>query len=102
MSIYDVSVMGATRAVIGMDLSGSDLPKIDIYGKTFDNQSNYQEGMPFTDPGLNFFRSAMDHISENTGEEFSTRFDTEYTFDEGFIKSIAVGVLYSNREQKTK
>lgn len=102
MSITDVSVMGAARAVVGMDLSGSGLPKIDIHGKTFDNQSDYQAGMPFTDTGLNFFRSAMDHVSENTGEEFATRLDGKYTFDDGFFRSISAGVRYSDREQTTK
>ena len=84
MEILDVSVMGAQRMVVGMDLTGSGVPLIDIYGKTFDNQADYTPGN-MADPSLNFFRSAMDHVSDNEGKEFASRFDMEYTFDSGII-----------------
>lgn len=102
MEIEDVSVMGATRMVVGMDTTGSGAPKIDIYGKTFDNQADYVPGAPLVDPSVNFFRSAMDHVSDNEGEEFATQFDAEYTFDDGIIKSIQAGVRYADREQTTR
>jgi TonB-dependent receptor len=102
MEILDMSVMGATRMVVGMDLSGSGVPNIDIYGKSFDNQADYIPSQPIIDPSLNFFRSAMDHVSDNEGEELATQFDVEYTFDNGFIKSIQTGMRYSNREQTTR
>jgi TonB-dependent receptor len=101
MEILDVSVMGAQRMVVGMDLTGDDVPVIDIYGKTFDNQADYVPGN-MADPSLNFFRSAMDHVSDNEGEEFATRFDVEYTFDSGIVKSMEVGVRYADREQTTR
>ncbi len=102
MEIEDVSVMGGTRAVVGMDLRGSGLPKVSLYGPGYDGQADYTPGSPFTDPGTNFWRSAMDHISDNEGEEFATRLDVEYTFDNGIVKSIEVGARYSNREQTTR
>ena len=102
MEIIDNSVMGATRMVVGMDLATSGVPHIDLYGKTYDNQADYQPGDYFTDPSKNFFRSAMDHVSDNEGEEFATRFDVEYTFDEGMIRSIQTGIRYSDREQTTR
>jgi TonB-dependent receptor len=101
MEIFDVSVMGAQRMVVGMDLTGDDVPIIDIYGKSFDNQADYLPGN-MADPSLNFFRSAMDHVSDNEGEEFSSRFDMEYTFDSGMVKSMEVGVRYADREQTTR
>lgn len=102
MEIQDVSVMGGTRAVVGMDLRGSGLPDIDFHGPGYDGQADYAAGTPFTDPTTNFWRSAMDHISDNEGEEFATRLDVEYTFDDGIVKSIEVGARYSDREQTTK
>jgi TonB-dependent receptor len=102
MEIQDVSVMGATRAVVGMDLRGSGLPDVSLYGPSYDRQADYVEGTPFTDPGTNFWRSAMDHISDNEGEEFSTRLDVEYTFNKSVVKSIEVGARYSDREQTTR
>lgn len=102
MEIEDVSVMGATRAVVGMDLSGSGVPDITLYHPGYDGEGSVTSDNPFTDPSKHFFRSAMDHVSDNEGDEFSTRLDAEYTFDEGIIKSVEFGVRYSDREQITR
>jgi len=102
MEIEDVSVMGATRAVVGMDLSGSGVPDISLYHPGYDGQADYTPSNPFTDPSKHFWRSAMDHVSENEGEEFSTRLDAEYTFDESIVKSVEFGVRYSDRDQTTR
>lgn len=102
MEITDVSVMGATRMVVGMDTSGSGVPKIDIFGKSYDNQADYVPGAPLVDPSVNFFRSAMDHVSDNEGQEFASQFDAEYTFDEGIISSVQAGIRYADREQTTQ
>lgn len=102
MEIEDVSVMGATRAVVGMDLSGSGVAKINLYHPGYDGEGSVTSDNPFTDPTKNFFRSAMDHVSDNEGDEFSTRLDAEYTFDEGVMKSVQFGVRYSDREQTTR
>lgn len=102
MKIEDVSVMGATRAVVGMDLSGSGLPDINLYHPGYDGEGSDTSANPFTDPSKHFWRSAMDHVSDNEGDEFSTRLDAEYTFDDGVIKSIEFGLRYSDREQTTR
>ncbi len=102
MEVLDVSVMGATRAVVGLDLRGSGLPDVSLLGPGYDNQADYVSGTPFLDPSTNFWRSAMDHIQDNEGEEFATRLDAEYMFDNGIIKSVEVGVRYSDREQTTR
>ncbi|MEW6993043.1 TonB-dependent receptor [Colwelliaceae bacterium MEBiC 14330] len=102
MEVLDVSVMGAMRAVVGLDLRGSGLPDVSLYGPGYDNQADYQSGTPFLDPSTNFWRSAMDHIQDNEGQEFATRLDAEYTFDDGIIKSVEVGARYSDREQTTR
>jgi len=102
MEIEDVSVASATRAVVGMDLRGSGLPKISLHHPAYNGQADYVASAPFTDPDVNFWRNAMDHVSDNEGEEFATRLDAEYTFDNGIVKSIEVGARYSNREQTTR
>jgi TonB-dependent receptor len=102
MEVSDVSVMGATRAVVGLDLRGSGLPDVSLYGPGYDNQADYQSGTPFLDPSTSFWRSTMDHIQDNEGEEFATRLDAEYMFDNGIIKSVEVGARYSDREQTTR
>ncbi|MEI6893036.1 MAG: TonB-dependent receptor [Colwellia sp.] len=102
MEIKDVSVMGATRAVVGMDLRGSGVPDISLYHPGYNGQADYIQSSPFTDTSVNFWRSAMDHVSDNEGQELSTQADVEYTFDEGAVKSVQFGVRYSDREQTTK
>jgi len=102
MEIEDISVMGATRAVVGMDLRGNGVPNITLYHPGYDGQADYTPSTPFTDPSSTFWRSAMDHVSDNEGEEFSTRLDAEYTFDESIVKSVEFGVRYSDREQTTR
>lgn len=102
MEIEDVSVMGAMRAVVGMDLTGSGLPDITMYHPAYEGESGYTASNPFTDPDNSFFRSVMDHMSDNEGDEFSTRLDAEYTLDDGMLKSIQFGVRYSDREQTTR
>lgn len=101
MEIEDVSVMGATRAVVGLDLSGSGLPGVSIYHPGYDGGTE-NASSSIADPSTNFWRSAMDHVSDNEGDELATRFDAEYTFDDGMIKSIEFGARYSNREQTTR
>jgi len=102
MEIEDVSVMGGTRAVVGMDLHGSGVPDITLYHPGYYGQEDYTPSSPFTDPSANFWRSAMDHVSDNEGDEFSTRLDSEYTFDQGVVKSVQFGVRYSDRQQTTQ
>ncbi|MCA8901260.1 MAG: TonB-dependent receptor [Hyphomonas sp.] len=58
----------------------------------------------FADPFNSFWRSAMDHIDDNEGEEQAFRADVDYDFqgDAGWIKSVRGGVRWSEREQTTR
>lgn len=101
--VIDFTVMGATDAVIGLDVSSSGKPSIDFYAPTFNGQPNFdRNNNHFTDPSRSFFRSAMDHIAANEGEEVATRFDTKYTFDDGALTSVQFGARYAKREQTTR
>ena len=101
LEILDFQVATATRAIMGMDLTG-DLGTLDVWGNDYDGSEDYEQGTPFQDPGNSYYRHAMDHISDNEGTELSTRFDVQYTFDEGILESVEVGARYANREQTTR
>lgn len=102
MEVFDISVMGATRAVVGLDLTGSGVGDVTLYGPGYDGQADYTPTDTFTNPEKHFWRSAMDHVSDNEGNELATRLDGEYTFDDGIMRSIKFGVRHSDREQTTK
>ena len=95
--IFDFSVMGATRAVIGIEQNGSELPDITLLDPANSGDAGF-----FTDPHNYFWRSAMDHISDNDGKEVAFAGDTQYTFDSGFFTSVKVGARYAKREQTTR
>lgn len=94
--VFDYSVMGATRANVGIDTRGST-PRIDLLDPASSGDTTH-----FTNPYNYFWRSAMDHISDNEGDELAARFDAEYTFDNDWLKSIETGVRYSQRDQTTR
>lgn len=96
----DFQMMGGLRTVVGLDLTTGGLPKIDLYDPAYDGgtiQSDYLD-----DPHNNFYRSAMDHVEDNEGEEFATRLDLDYSFDDGFVTAVKAGVRFSDREQTVR
>lgn len=57
----------------------------------------------FSDPYNSFYRSAMDHIEQSTGNSDSFRLDAELSFpDDGFLKSVRVGGRYADRDQTAR
>lgn len=102
MEITDVSVAAATRAVVGIDLTGGGLPEFTFYGPSYDGQADYTSGTPFADTGTHFWRNVMDHISDNEGTEFASQVDAKYTLDQGIVKSVQFGARYSDRQQTTR
>ena len=55
----------------------------------------------FSNPRYTFWRSAMDHIEQSTGKEWSFRGDAQYNFGEdvGFLKHVKFGARYADRDQ---
>lgn len=92
--VLDFSVMGATRAVVGLQASG--VPQVDLHDPAYNGSQTH-----FTDPHQYFWRSAMDHISDNDGKEQAIRLDAEYALD-GWFKSVESGVRFSKRDQTTR
>jgi len=95
--VLDFSVMGANRAVVGIEQNGSDIPVIGLYDPIYSGSNDH-----FVDPHNYFWRSAMDHISDNEGEEFAVAGDAQYTFDDGFFTAIKIGIRTAKREQVTR
>lgn len=95
--VLDFSVMNATRAVVDLDLTQGLVPKIGIFDPAFSGEADY-----FANPRNTFIRSAMDHISDNEGDEFATKVDFNYIFDEGFFTSVRLGARYADRDQTTR
>ena len=101
--ILDFSVMGATRMAVDLDLSGSGIPKVGLLNPGY-TAADPTNGLAdhFTNPNQSFMRSAMDHISDNEGDQFSTRLDVKYTFAEGAFTSVSAGARYADRDQTTR
>jgi TonB-dependent receptor len=95
--IFDFSVMGATRAIVGIEQNGNDLPDITLLDPANSGDEEF-----FVDPHNYFWRSAMDHLSDNEGDELAFASDVQYTFDSGFFESVKVGARYAKRDQTTR
>lgn len=85
-SINDMTAHGKFYSDVFLDLRHTDKP-----GLEFQNND-------LADPSQYFARSAMDHISDNEGEETAFQFDAEYTFDDSWVTAVKGGVRFSNKE----
>jgi TonB-dependent receptor len=57
----------------------------------------------FGNPRYTFWRSAMDHIEESTGEEWALKADVQYNFgDDSYLKHVKFGARYADRDQLVK
>ena len=66
------------------------------------NDPTYYTGahQSFLDPFNSFWRSAMDHVEESSGNSDAFRIDAELSFpDTSFIKSVKAGYRYADRDQ---
>ncbi|MDO6576321.1 TonB-dependent receptor [Alteromonas stellipolaris] len=95
--IVDFSVMGATRTVVGITNNGDSTPDIFLT-----DPANANDETHFTNPYNYFWRSAMDHVSANEGDEAAVALDAKYTFEDGLFTSVKVGTRYAKRQQTTR
>lgn len=93
VDIADVTVHSAFFADVEVDVRG-DVPSVRYIAPT-------GEAAPyFNDPGNYYIRSAMDHLSDNEGDEFAFRADAEYDFSgDSWAKSVRFGARYAERNQ---
>lgn len=85
-SISDNTAHGKFFSDVYIDLRDSDKPGFEFLNDDLANPETY------------FMRSAMDHISENKGEEVAVQLDGEYTFEDRFITGVKAGLRFSNKE----
>ncbi|MDT0628641.1 TonB-dependent receptor [Alteromonas sp. W364] len=100
--IQDFQVQGGTRAAVSLDLTQGSTPRIGLFNPAYTADNPGPDGDHFTNPNRTFWRSAMDHVSDNEGQSTAYRFDAKYTLDSGFITAITTGVRYSDRDQTTR
>jgi TonB-dependent receptor len=104
----DFGIWGSNFTDQELDLTG-DLPiiiphKPNTLGYTWSQPSPQLAAATdetyFTDPHFQFWRSAMDHIENSTGDQFAFKGDAEYKFDDSsFIRSVKAGARYSDVDQ---
>lgn len=113
----DFSVFGSNFADNELDISG-DLPvgvlhKPQFLGYAWQDAAGVAATKPdlsaasdatyFTDPRFQFWRAAMDHAEDSTGDQFAFRADLDYDFGEdAFIRRAKVGLRYQNRQQDVR
>ena len=110
----DFSVIGSLFADQELDLTG-DYPVItphipQFLGYSWDDNTISPElaeardnGTYFTDPRFQFWRAAMDHIEDSTGEQYAFSADLEYEFDEdAFIRRANFGARWQDRDQTVR
>ena len=104
----DVSVFGSNFSDQELDISG-DLPVVTPH-KPLTLSATWAAPNPdmaaqtdeqyFSDRRWTFWRAAMDHIEQSTGEEWASRADLAYNFtDGGFLQRIKFGARYADRDQ---
>ncbi|WP_233222295.1 TonB-dependent receptor [Allosphingosinicella deserti] len=106
----DFGIHGSIFADQELDLTG-EYPQVTPHkpltlSQTWASPSDALRGASdeeyFTNPRYTYWRSAMDHIEQSSGEEWAFRGDAQYNFEEGesFLKHAKFGARYSDRDQK--
>ncbi len=60
------------------------------------------DGINLLDPAAQFFDGLYEENQRSTGEDWQLRGDVEYVFDDSFLKSVAVGVRYTDRQAERR
>ncbi|MBN8807840.1 MAG: TonB-dependent receptor [Sphingomonas sp.] len=106
----DVSTFGSTWADENLDLTGN-LPQV-VAHKPLNTAYSWASANPavlaesdsqyFSDPRVQFWRAAMDHIEDSVGKEYAFKMDLDRKFDSGFLTDIKFGARYADRRQSIK
>lgn len=73
-----------------LDLRHRENARFEVLNNDFESASSY------------FMRSAMDHASDNFGDQAAFQLDAEYTFDAGLITGVKAGVRVSQRNLQVR
>lgn len=85
-NIDDNTAHGKFFSDVSIDLRDKDKPGFEFLSDDLAKPESY------------FMRSAMDHISDNDGEEIALQLDGEYTFDDQWVTGVKAGLRFSNKE----
>jgi TonB-dependent receptor len=104
----DVSVFGSNFGDQELDITGN-LPVVTphkpltlsaTWAAPNPDMAAQNDEQYFSDRRWTFWRAAMDHIEQSTGEEWASRADLAYNFtDGGFLRRIKFGARYADRDQ---
>lgn len=107
----DFSVFGSTFADQELDISG-DLPIIIprkpqflgyVWSTPGPDLADATEEQFFNDPRFQFWRAAMDHIEDSTGDQYAFQADLAYEFDDdAFLRKAKFGARYQDRDQTVR
>lgn len=107
----DFSVFGSSFADNELDISGeypvSILHKPQYLGYNWSTPGADLAGATdeqyFTDPRFQFWRAAMDHAEDSSGDQFAFKADLDYDFGEdAFIRRAKLGARFQTREQNVR
>ena len=59
-------------------------------------------GINLLDPAAQFFDGLYEENQKSTGDDWQLRGDVEYAFDDSFLKSVAVGLRYTDRKAERR
>jgi iron complex outermembrane recepter protein len=92
----DSTFRGSTESV---DRRWIDAPTINF---NTDRPEFEITGIDFSDPREQFFDGLFEENQKSTGDDWQLRGDLEYEFDGPFLKSIELGVRYSDRDAERR
>jgi TonB-dependent receptor len=107
----DATIWGSTFQDVRIQLNGSSLPTVSFTppalctGAPSGNCPTYfrPADAGFSDPYNSFYRAAMDHIEDSTGNSDAARVDLERNFsDSAWLKSLRVGARFAERDQTAR
>lgn len=114
-SIWSANFQSATLGINGSDLPSVQfgLPPVCTPGASCFGLQNDATGVipsygtgshtSLADPFNNFWRAAMDHIEDSTGNEDAGRLDAEMLFpDTPWLESVKVGYRYADRDNTAR
>lgn len=105
VKVTDLTVWGTTYQNADIQLNGSKPATVDFIPVENKGATNYfaPGHESYLDPYNSFYRSAMDHIEDSTGNEDSARIDLDYTFpEESWLNSIRAGYRFSDRQNEAR
>jgi TonB-dependent receptor len=92
----DSTFRGSTESV---DRRWIDAPTINF---NTDRPQFEITGIDFSDPREQFFDGLFEQNQKSTGDDWQLRGDVEYEFDASFLKSVQLGVRYSDRDAERR